>query len=228
MKIGGLQKFSLIDYPGKIACSIFLSGCDFRCRFCHNPELVFNEESNFSEKEVLDFLEKRKGKLEGVCITGGEPLINNDLIEFLKKIKNLGYEIKIDTNGSNPELLKKIIENKLVDYIALDIKADKDNYNKISGVNIDITKIEKSLNLIINSGIDYEVRTTAVRNYNNLEKIGEWLNNFKIKKYVIQNFVIRDKLIDNNFKEIKQYSEEELNEIKEAIKRYYEKVEIRV
>ena len=228
MKIGGLQKFSLIDYPGKIACSIFLSGCDFRCRFCHNPELVFNEESNFSEKEVLDFLEKRKGKLEGVCITGGEPLINNDLIEFLKKIKNLGYEIKIDTNGSNSELLKKIIEDKLVDYIALDIKADKDNYNKISGVNIDITKIEKSLNLIINSGIDYEVRTTAVRNYNNLEKIGEWLNNFKIKKYVIQNFVIRDKLIDNNFKEIKQYSEEELNEIKDSIKKYYEKVEIRV
>jgi len=195
---------------------------------CHNPELVFNEESNFSEKEVLDFLEKRKGKLEGVCITGGEPLINNDLIEFLKKIKNLGYEIKIDTNGSNSELLKKIIEDKLVDYIALDIKADKDNYNKISGVNIDITKIEKSLNLIINSGIDYEVRTTAVRNYNNLEKIGEWLNNFKIKKYVIQNFVIRDKLIDNNFKEIKQYSEEELNEIKDSIKKYYEKVEIRV
>ena len=228
MKIGGLQKFSLIDYPGKIACSIFLSGCDFRCRFCHNPELVFNEESNFSEKEVLDFLEKRKGKLEGVCITGGEPLINNDLIEFLKKIKNLGYEIKIDTNGSNSELLKKIIEDKLVDYIALDIKADKDNYNKISGVNIDITKIEKSLNLIINSGIDYEVRTTAVRNYNNLEKIGKWLSNFKIKKYVIQNFVIRDKLIDNNFKKIKQYSEEELNEIKEVIKEYYEKVEIRV
>ena len=228
MKIWGLQKFSLIDYPGKIAWSIFLSGCDFRCRFCHNPELVFNEESNFSEKEVLDFLEKRKGKLEGVCITGGEPLINNDLIEFLKKIKNLGYEIKIDTNGSNSELLKKIIEDKLVDYIALDIKADKDNYNKISGVNIDITKIEKSLNLIINSGIDYEVRTTAVRNYNNLEKIGEWLNNFKIKKYVIQNFVIRDKLIDNNFKEIKQYSEEELNEIKDSIKKYYEKVEIRV
>jgi len=228
MKIGGLQKFSLIDYPGKIACSIFLSGCDFRCRFCHNPELVFNEESNFSEKEVLDFLEKRKGKLEGVCITGGEPLINNDLIEFLKKIKNLGYEIKIDTNGSNPELLKKIIENKLVDYIALDIKADKDNYNLISGTEIDTKKIEESLRIIINSGIDYEVRTTAVRNYNNLEKIGKWLSNFKIKKYVIQNFVIRDKLIDNNFKKIKQYSEEELNEIKEVIKEYYEKVEIRV
>ena len=228
MKIGGLQKFSLIDYPGKIACSIFLSGCDFRCRFCHNPELVFNEESNFSEKEVLDFLEKRKGKLEGVCITGGEPLINNDLIEFLKKIKNLGYEIKIDTNGSNPELLKKIIENKLVDYIALDIKADKDNYNLISGTEIDTKKIEESLRIIINSGIDYEVRTTAVRNYNNLEKIGKWLSNFKIKKYVIQNFVIRDKLIDNNFKKIKQYSEEELNEIKEVIKEYYEIVEIRV
>src|SRR3989344_5901605 len=228
MKIGGLQKFSLIDYPGKIACSIFLSGCDFRCRFCHNPELVFNEESNFSEKEVLDFLEKRKGKLEGVCIAGGEPLINNDLIEFLKKIKNLGYEIKIDTNGSNPELLKKIIENKLVDYIALDIKADKDNYNLISGTEIDTKKIEESLRIIINSGIDYEVRTTAVRNYNNLEKIGKWLSNFKIKKYVIQNFVIRDKLIDNNFKKIKQYSEEELNEIKDSIKKYYEKVEIRV
>jgi len=224
MKIGGLQKFSLIDYPSKIACTIFLSGCNFRCGFCHNPELVFNKEENFSEKEILDFLEKRKGKLEGVCITGGEPLFDLDL-DFLEEIKKKNYLIKMDTNGSYPTLLKELIERKLIDYVALDIKAEKEKYNLITNSKVDINKIEESLKLI--SRIDYEVRTTAIRGYNDLEEIGKWLDKFKIKKYVIQNFTSRDKLIDNKFKEIKQYNNKELEYMKSKIEKYFEKVEFR-
>ncbi len=131
MQVAGLQKLTLIDYPSKLACTIFLSGCNFKCGFCHNPELVFTntQKGVYSENDILDFLDKRKKYLDGVCITGGEPLINPDLKDLLEKIKEKGYLIKVDTNGSNPELLKKIIEQKLADYIAMDIKTDAENYD---------------------------------------------------------------------------------------------------
>ena len=129
MKISGLQKLTLIDYPEKIACTVFLFGCNFRCGFCHNPELVLrdNPERVYKEKEILDFLKQRKKYLDAVCISGGEPLINPDLSELLRKIKELGFIVKLDTNGSNPEGLKELIGKKLVDYIAMDVKADRDN-----------------------------------------------------------------------------------------------------
>ncbi|RKX59006.1 MAG: anaerobic ribonucleoside-triphosphate reductase activating protein, partial [Thermodesulfobacteriota bacterium] len=137
MKIKGIQELTLIDYPGKLACTLFLYGCNFRCGFCHNPELVLAPLGNdYTQEEILKFLEKRKGQLEGVCITGGEPLMTID-IEFLNKIKDLGYSIKLDTNGSFPELLEELIKDKLIDYIAMDVKIGKDKYNDLTCSDID-------------------------------------------------------------------------------------------
>jgi pyruvate formate lyase activating enzyme len=235
MKISGLQKLTLIDYPGKLACTIFLFGCNFKCGFCHNPELVFSngQKGFYSEKDVLDFLDKRKKYLEGVCITGGEPLINPDLKELIKKIKEKGFLVKVDTNGSNPELLKEIIDQKLVDYIAMDIKTDADSYDILVGVDVDLSKIEESIKIIAKSNLDYEFRTTVIRGYHDSEKIkeiGEWVNNLvgKPKKYYIQNFIPREgKLVDDKFEKIKPFEDEELEDIKEAAMPYFEKVEVR-
>ncbi len=236
MQIADLQKLSLIDYPGKVACTVFLFGCNFRCGFCHNPELVLPEKAvvGYKEEEVLEFLKTRKKYLDGVCITGGEPLINSDIAEFLDKIKRLGYNIKIDTNGSNPALLKEIIEKKLVDYIAMDIKVNKENYDVVTGVNIDLKKINESIALILDSGLDYEFRTTVIRGYHNpdiLKKIGEWLlalSGRKPKKYFIQNFIPREnKLVDERFEKIKQFTDEEFKKLKNSVLNYFERVEVR-
>ena len=236
MRIAGLQKVSLIDYPGKIACTLFTFGCNFRCGFCHNPELVLKEkpEYEYSEKEILEFLEKRKKYLDGVCITGGEPLIHSDIGNLLKKIKGFGYSIKLDTNGSRPDLLSELIKEKLIDFVAMDVKSDKEGYDLVAGRKVNLKDIEKSFKAIANSGIDYEFRTTVVRglhNPENLKKIGEWLChvlNKKPKKFVIQNFVARkENLIDKKFEKIRSFEEEELQGFKEAVSDYFEKVEIR-
>ncbi len=234
MQIAGLQKLTLIDCPDKIACTIFLFGCNFRCGFCHNPELVLpdNPEKIYKEKEILDFLRQRKKYLDAVCITGGEPLINPELNELLRKIKELGFIVKLDTNGSNPNKLKELIDEKIIDYIAMDIKADKDNYNTLAGVKIDINQIEESMKIIINSGLDYEFRTTVIKGYHDAEKlrkIGEWISSFgKAKKYVIQNFIPReDKLVDEKFEKIIPFEDNKLDEMKKAVSGYFEKTEIR-
>ncbi len=233
MKISGLQKTTLIDYPKKIACIIFLYGCNFRCGFCHNPELVLHKpEAEYSEKEILEFLKKRKGQLEGVCITGGEPLLDLDL-DFLKKIKELGYLIKIDTNGSFPEKLKEIINNKLVDYIAMDIKSSKEKYEKIVNAKIDLNKIEESIK-IISLLEDYEFRTTIIEGIHNLEeikKIAIWLNEVtkkKPKKFCLQGFKNQGKFISEDFKNKKDTSKEFLEELKKEIENYFEEVEVRI
>ena len=234
MQIAGLQKLTLIDYPDKIACTIFLFGCNFRCGFCHNPELVLPDkpEKTYKEKEILDFLRQRKKYLDAVCITGGEPLINSNLHELLKKIKELGFLIKLDTNGSNMERLKELTDKKLIDYIAMDIKADKNNYNVLAGVKVDINRIEESMKIIMNSGLNYEFRTTVIRGYHNTEKlrkIGKWINSLgKAKKYVIQNFIPRQgKLVDKKFEKVVSFEDNELDEMKKAVSDYFEKVEIR-
>lgn len=235
MKIAGLQKLTLIDYPGKIACTIFLSGCDFKCGFCHNPELVFSngQKEAYTEEEIIAFLDKRKKYLEGVCITGGEPLINPDLKELLEKIKDKGFLVKVDTNGSFPEHLKQLINSNVVDFIAMDIKSDRDSYDVLAGVDVEIGKIEKSIKTIINSGKDYELRTTVIRGYHNpekIKKIGKWINNLaeKPKKYFLQSFVPREgKLIDEKFEKIRPFEDEELEEMKKAAMPYFEKVEVR-
>jgi len=163
MKIGGFQRFSLIDYPAKISAIIFTQGCNFRCPYCHNPELVDPKlfTSAIDEDLILSFLRKRVGKLDGVVITGGEPLLQHDLIEFIKKVKEMGYLIKLDTNGSYPEKLERLLD--LIDYIAMDIKAPLEKYHDVVRTDVCTEKIMESITIILNGDIDYEFRTTVVK-----------------------------------------------------------------
>lgn len=231
--ISGLQKLSLIDYPSKIACTLFLFGCNFRCGFCHNPELVLappNEK--YSEEEFLDFLEKRKGQLDGVCITGGEPLLSLEK-EFLKKIKALGYSIKIDTNGTNPEKLKEFIGEGLVDYVAMDLKAPPEDYNLVANTNVQINQLEETIKLIVNSDIDYEFRTTIVRRFHNedkMKKMYEWILKLvgkKPKRYFLQGFANHGKFIDDSFNKETNVFKNYLDKFKPIAEKYFEKVGIR-
>jgi len=163
MKIVGLQKNSFVDYPKKIAAVLFLAGCNFDCWYCHNQDVCNNTTGiSYSEKEILTFLEKRKKLLDAVVITGGEPLVSGDLLPFIKKVRALGYAVKLDTNGTFPKPLKKLIDAGVIDYIAMDIKATYKQYAEIVQRDVDIAAIKKSISLIMNSGIDYEFRTTVV------------------------------------------------------------------
>ena len=233
MIIKGIQKFTLIDYPGKIACTLFLFGCNFRCGFCHNPELVlFPLDRDYTEEEILLFLESRKGQLEGVCFTGGEPLLTIKK-NFLQKIKEMGYLVKIDTNGSNSEKLKELIERGLVDFISIDIKSDKKSYDLVSGVNVDLEKIENSIKLIVDSGLDYEFRTTIIEETHTKEMInslGKWIYSIRknVKKIYLQGFKNSGKFLDKQFLKKKNTSEKYLEGLKKIIKDYFEEVEIRV
>ncbi len=229
MLIGGLQKFSLIDYPGKICAIIFTQGCDFLCPYCHNPELV--EPKLFSqpipEDEIFSFLERRKGKLEAVEITGGEPTLQPDLIEFTEKIKDMGFLVKLDSNGTNPNIVEKAIKNKLVNYLAMDIKAPLEKYSDVVKVNVDTDKIKRSINLIMNSGIDYELRTTVVKSLlskDDLRKIGELIQGGRL--HILQKFV-PSKLLDPKFSKETNYSDEEFEEFKQMMLNYVEKCVIR-
>jgi pyruvate formate lyase activating enzyme len=233
MKILGLQKTTLIDYPEKVACTIFLFGCSFRCGFCHNPELVLAPEGReYSKEEILKFLEKRKKYLEAVCFTGGEPLMTLEK-DFVKKIKSMGYLIKIDTNGSFPELLKEFIDEKLVDFVAMDIKTTKEDYSKLTGVNLDLNKIERSIKLISNLK-DYEFRTTIIEEEHSKEKVKrmiKWVVEIagkKIKNYSLQGFKKEEKLIDKKYLKVKDTREKYLKELKEEIKDYVENLEIKI
>ncbi|MBZ9572858.1 anaerobic ribonucleoside-triphosphate reductase activating protein [Patescibacteria group bacterium] len=235
MKIGGLQKLTLIDFPGKISCTVFSLGCSFRCPFCYNPELVLpekiNEVQQISEKDFFRFLKERKGMLEGVCVGGGEPTAREDLPEFCQRIKKLGYEIKIDTNGFNPKMLKDLIDKKLVDYLAMDVKAPKDKYGKIVGLNNwnkrMLENVEESIKILKEGKIDAEFRTTVVPTILDKEdilKIAQWLS--PAKKYFLQNFR-PEKTIDPKFEKIKPYPENYLLEIQKAISPFFETCQIR-
>ena len=180
MWIHGLQKMTLLDYPGKVACTVFLDGCNFRCPFCHNSELLgVGFPPLMDDAELLRFLEKRKGVLDGVCITGGEPLIQKELPQLLRNVKNLGYSVKLDTNGSFPEKLSKMIEGGLIDYVAMDIKNSPERYGMTVGrENFDLKEVEKSVALLLQGVVDYEFRTTVVKHYHSkesFEEIGRWL-----------------------------------------------------
>ncbi|HLC57053.1 MAG TPA: anaerobic ribonucleoside-triphosphate reductase activating protein, partial [Candidatus Nanoarchaeia archaeon] len=173
MQISGLQKLTLIDYPKKLACTIFLQGCNFRCGFCHNPELVLPGRiaEKYSAEQVLEFLQSRKQYLEAVCITGGEPLLDPEVLTFIAGIKALGYLVKLDTNGSNPGLLQKALEKNLIDYIAMDIKSCKDDYDLLTSIETDLQKIEQSMRIIMHSNLDYEFRTTVIKGYHTPESL---------------------------------------------------------
>lgn len=232
MKIKGLQKTTLIDYPGKIACTLFLFGCNFRCGFCHNPELVLEDDGkNMSEKEFFEFLEKRKDYLDGICITGGEPLLTLEK-NFLKKIKNLGYAIKIDTNGSFPEKMREFLEEGLIDFIAMDIKASKEKYSEIVDVEVDIDKIERSIRLTARAD-ESEFRTTILRDIHDTKemiKISKWINDLigdKGKIFVLQAYKNKGKYISKFFENEKDVQEEDLVELKKVMKDYFKEVEVR-
>lgn len=229
MKIGGFQKTTLIDYPGKVACTIFLSGCNLRCPWCYSKELVLPEEikkqPEFSEEEIFSFLKERQGLLQGVVICGGEPTIQKDLPLFISKIKEMGFLVKLDTNGTNPEILKKLIEKNLIDYVAMDVKLPKEKYQKILGISGDI--IEESINILKNSNLEYEFRTTIVPTIHekkDIIEIAKWIS--PQDKYFIQNFNSQ-KTIDQKFENMKGFTQEELLEIKENISPYFKIVEIR-
>ena len=165
MNIYGYQKTTLLDYPGHVAATLFTGGCNFRCPFCHNSNLILNPTSSslISEDEIFHFLKKRKNILSGICITGGEPTLQTDLAEFIKKLKSLEYKIKLDTNGYHPKILSDLLDQNLLDYIAMDIKSGYSNYSDICGIsNFNITPITESISVIENSGINYEFRTTVV------------------------------------------------------------------
>ncbi len=199
MKINGFQKMTLLDYPGKVACTLFTAGCNFRCGFCHNASLVTHIDSSadYSTEEILKFLEKRQGLLDGVCITGGEPLLQPDIDEFIKQIKALGYSVKLDTNGSFPEKLISLVEKGLIDYVAMDIKNSKQKYALTAGVaDLDITPIEQSVEYLKKGNVDFEFRTTVVREFHtadDIKAIGEWIKG--APRYFLQNFVDSGDLI---------------------------------
>lgn len=227
MEILGLQKLTLLDYPKKCAATIFLGGCNFRCPFCHNGDLVCdNFPLPLSEDEVFTFLKKRQGILDGVCITGGEPLLNKDISRLIKKIRSLGYLIKLDTNGSNPTLLKELIDEGLINYVAMDIKNSLDKYPNSIGVDgFNTESIKMSTEILMNSGIDYEFRTTVVSELHeksDFEKIGEWLkgcDNFYLQKFEDSEFVIQ--------KGLHSPSDEQLREYAQILERYIKNVGIR-
>ena len=215
MKISGFDKLTLLNYPDKVACTIFTSGCNLRCPFCHNSGLVTNNYNEISFDSIYEYLKKRVGILDGVCITGGEPLIHADIKDYINKIKDLGYLVKIDTNGCNPKLLKELIDLKLVDYIAMDIKNIYSKYDITSGVKVNIDNIKKSISIIENSGIDYEFRTTIVKEFHSTQDIKEILSYISSNSnYYIQNFKNSNDVFNRN---LSSFSEKELVEMKNKI-----------
>ncbi len=196
MRIGGLQKFSLIDYPGLISAVIFTQGCNFRCPYCHNPELVLPDrfEAPIDPEDVFAFLDSRKGKIEGVVISGGEPTLQEDLLHCLKRIKERSFKVKLDTNGSRPDVVKHALDNHLLDFIAMDIKAPPDSYFALSGVEVNMHDIEKSIDLVLCSGIEHLFKTTVVPNLftNRMKKkIKRWMADLKAN-HIFQDFVPSD------------------------------------
>jgi len=228
MKIGGIQKTSLLDYPDFISAIIWTVGCNFRCPFCYNKDIVLGNVQIIPTDEVISFLEKRKGMLEGLVITGGEPLMQDDISDFCEKVKKISYLIKIDTNGMYPEKLKELIDKKLIDYVAMDIKAPKNKYEKLTNIKVNIKKIEESIKILKNSKIDYEFRTTYVPKLltkNDVIEIAKWLKGSK--KFYLQQFKPNPPLISTKFEDVVPYPKEELIEILEDIISYFDICELR-
>jgi pyruvate formate lyase activating enzyme len=231
MNIGGLQKLTLIDYPGHIAATVFTVGCNFRCPFCHNPELVNAprnpQETSILEKEFFKLLNERHGKLEGICITGGEPTIQPDIVEFIEKIKAQGYKVKLDTNGMRPDILRLLYAKKMLDFVAMDIKNSLGAYNEAVGGKADIERIKLSVELIRNSGVDYEFRTTAVPGIHgekNFLEIAKWLEGSK--KYVLQKYV-EGKILDPILKKKTKGKKLNLDKIADNLRKYFKLIEVR-
>ena len=228
MKIYGLNKTTLLDYPGRVAATIFLGGCNFRCPFCQNSSLVLSpdRQPEIPEEEVLSFLKKRKGILEGVCVTGGEPTLSPELPEFLKKIQDLGYPVKLDTNGSRPQVLKDLASRNLIQMTAVDIKACPNNYPSLCGlVHPDLDSIKETVEFLINGSLDYEFRTTVVRELHTEQdfiQIGQWIAG--AKAYYLQAYRDSEEVLQPGFS---SYSQKELMYFRDILKRTIPLVELR-
>jgi len=232
MFIGGFQKFTLIDYPGKIAAVVFTMGCNFRCPYCHNPEIVDPKKINYGNKikteETLEFLSSRKNDLDGVCVTGGEPTLQPGLIEFVEKIKDLGFLVKIDTNASHPMIIKNLSEKNLVDYWAVDLKTSPEKYKVLTKKDDVVESVSASIDLITRSDAEMELRTTVVPGVvevDDFDKMIKWVNGInsktfsKLYRYSIQGFK-PEVTLNKEFKKVKPYSKEELDKIMKKIKEH--------
>jgi pyruvate formate lyase activating enzyme len=229
MKIGGLRRVSLIDYPGLICATVFLQGCNFKCPYCHNPELVDPGlfRTSIKENTVMEFLDSRKGKLDAVTICGGEPTIQDDLNRFIKQIKKMGFAVKLDTNGSQPNVINALIAEKLLDFIAMDVKAPLDKYKEIVKTNVNQDSIKESIKIILKAKVPYEFRTTLVQSQleeNDILQIGKLITG--ASHYVLQNF-INVITLDKRFQKEKTFSEEKLQKIKNHLEHQIPSVTIR-
>ncbi|MBQ8015206.1 MAG: anaerobic ribonucleoside-triphosphate reductase activating protein [Clostridia bacterium] len=228
MNIQGFQKLTLLDYPGKMACTLFTAGCNLRCPFCHNSRLVLNPQmqSELSVDEILAFLKKRQGILDGVVISGGEPLLQNDITDFIKQIKELGYFVKLDTNGTFPEKLRELVESGLVDYVAMDVKNSPELYAETIGISgYDISKIKESISFLLEGTVDYEFRTTVVREFHSvfgMNGLGEMIKG--AKKHFIQGFIDSGEVIGFGLNAVPK---EEMESMKNIMLNYVESCELR-
>ncbi|MDR1939564.1 MAG: anaerobic ribonucleoside-triphosphate reductase activating protein [Clostridiales bacterium] len=227
MKICGLQKLSLLDFPGRLGCTVFIGGCNFRCPFCHNAPLVVGDyaEQEISQGQFFDFLDGRAGIIEGVCVTGGEPLSSDGIFEFLRGIKNRGFAVKIDTNGSFPSRLGRIIDERLADYAAMDIKNSPEKYRLSVGVNADVEAVKDSAARLMSGGLPFEFRTTLVKEFNTLadmQKIGTWLKG--PSPYFLQTFRPSENVISQN---LSPWTEADTLKAAEILKEYMPNAQIR-
>ena len=226
MDISGIQKLTLLDYPGKCACTVFLAGCNLRCPFCHNASLVTGHAPvAMEEAEFLAFLKKRQGLLDGVCITGGEPTLRPGLPEFIKKIRQLGYLVKLDTNGSNPKLLRRLIDEQLVDYVAMDIKNCPDRYGETCGGDDILPQVQESLRILQENNVEYELRTTCCKPFHDtqaMEAMGKWLKG--TKNYYLQAFVDSGDLVGSG---VSGFTKEEMEALRQAVLPYIPTTRIR-
>jgi pyruvate formate lyase activating enzyme len=225
MKIAGWNKISLIDYPGKVSTIVFTSGCNWKCFYCHNYQMVTDKRNLVDESEIKNYIWQRRKKLDAVVVSGGEPTLQPDLVDFLVWLRKTELKIKLDTNGWSPEILEDILEKDLVDYVAMDIKSGENNYSEIVGVKINFENIKKSIRLIMKSEIDYEFRTTVFKKWvelDDLKEIGELING--AKKYFLQNYVYRESI--KNGKSILNHSEEELEKVVKILRQKFSIKEI--
>jgi pyruvate formate lyase activating enzyme len=226
MKISGFQKLTLLDFPDKLACIIFTQGCNFNCQYCQNSGLIGHENDYLiDEEEIFDYLDKRKKVIDGLVVSGGEPTVQKDLIRFIKRVKDHGFLVKLDTNGSNPKVLKELIDNNLVDYIAMDIKNIFALYKEVTFTNPVVKNLEESIKLISNSNIDHEFRTTIIKNIHDIDKI------LKICSYVdnnqkmfLQNFEQSENVKD---KSLESFNKEELIDIQKKVRERFPNVKVR-
>ena len=231
MVIAGLQKMTLLDYPGKVACTVFLQGCNFRCPFCHNRDLLDAAPETIGVEELLGFLKKRQGLLDAVCISGGEPTLQPDLEALIREIKALGYAVKLDTNGSRPAVLKHLVNNGLLDYVAMDVKNSPAEYGTTVGLpSVNLEAVEKSLSFLLGGAVDYELRTTVadeLHNEQSFTEMGQWLRRLsknKAKRFFLQNYVDRDSVLCEG---LHAPSDEKLAALREILAPYVLEISIR-